>query len=144
MSKRILVLSLVGLALGVMAPKASACWDNTDEFVIKLKKVKLSTNQLKEIFVFQKQHKAIVVRSHKEGLGCRYHENHEAVFQKQAVGVLTDAQFKTAVGRKRTKVESLTFEHDQLKKKLAAMQKRLAQLEALLKKQLEAASKKQK
>ena len=103
MAKRILVLSVVGLALGLMAPKALACWDNTDEFVIKLKKVKLSTKQLKEIFAIQKQHKAVVVRAHKEGLGCRYHENHEAVFQKQAVGVLTDAQFKTAVGRKRAR-----------------------------------------
>ncbi len=142
MSKRILVLSLVGLALGVMAPKALACWDNTDEFVIKLKKVKLSTQQLKEIFAIQKQHKAVVVRAHKEGLGCRYHENHEAVFQKQAVGVLTDAQFKTAVGRKRTKVESLTYENVQLKKRLAAMEKRIALLMAALKKQQEAASKK--
>ena len=142
MAKRILVLSVVGLALGLLAPKASACWDNTDEFMLKLKKVKLTTEQLKEVFALQKQHKAIVVRAHKEGLGCRYHENHEAVFQKQAVGVLTDAQFKKATGRKRTKVESLTFENVQLKKKLAAMEKRLALLEAALKAQQDAAKKK--
>ena len=142
MAKRIFVLSIVGLALGLMAPKAAACWDNTDEFVLKLKKVKLTTEQLKEVFAFQKQHKAIVVRAHKEGLGCRYHENHEAVFQKQAVGVLTDEQFKKAVGRKRTKVESLTFENKQLKKKLAAMEKRLALLEAAIKAQQDAAKKK--
>ena len=142
MAKRILVLSVVGLALGLLAPNASACWDNTDEFMLKLKKVKLTTQQLKEVFALQKQHKAIVVRAHKEGLGCRYHENHEAVFQKQAVGVLTDAQFKKATGRKRTKVESLTYENVQLKKKLAAMEKRLALLEAALKAQQDAAKKK--
>jgi hypothetical protein len=100
--------------------------------VDKLKKVELTTVQLKEIFKLRNDHKAVVVRAHKEGLGCRYHENHEAVFEKQAVGVLNDEQFKKVEGRKRTKVESLTYENVQLKKKLAKLERELAQLKKLI------------
>lgn len=126
---------IAGLALfvGIVAPAAVACWDNTDLFVTKLKKVNLTTEQMKELFDLQKQHRVVVKRAHKEGLGCKYHENHEKlVFEKQAVGVLNDEQFKKVQGRKRTKVESLTFENKQLKKKLAALEKRLAALEKAL------------
>ncbi|MHC4955208.1 MAG: hypothetical protein ACYTGZ_15245 [Planctomycetota bacterium] len=133
MTKRILGVVAIALVIGIAAPTALACWDNSDLFVTKLQKAKLTTEQLKEIFELKKEHKAVVVRAHKEGLGCRYHENHEAVFEKQAVGVLTDEQFKKVVGRKRSKVESLTYENKMLKKKLAAMEKRLAALEKLLK-----------
>lgn len=126
---------IAGLALfvGIVAPAAVACWDNTDLFVTKLKKVNLTTEQLKELFDLQKQHRVVVKRAHTEGLGCKYHENHEKlVFEKQAVGVLNDEQFKKVQGRKRTKVESLTFENKQLKKKLAKLEKRLAALEKAL------------
>ena len=117
----------------VAAPAALACYDNTDLFVKKLKKVDLTTAQLKEIFELQQQHRAVVQRAHKEGLGCKYHENHEKmVFEKQAVGVLTDEQFKKVQGRARTKVESLTYENKQLKKKIAKMEKELAELKKLL------------
>jgi|GEM_PF-2808996 len=133
MTKRVSGVVVVALVIGLFAPAALACWDNSDEFITKLKKVNLTTAQLKEIFVLRQQHKAVVVRAHKEGLGCRYHENHEQVFEKQAVGVLNDEQFKKAVGRKRTKVESLTYENKELKKKLAALEARLARLEAALK-----------
>jgi len=133
MRNRVLGLAVAVLVAGFVAPAAYACWDNSDLFVAKLKKVNLTTDQLKELFELKKQHKAVVVRAHKESLGCRYHENHERVFEKQAVGVLNDEQFKKAVGRKRTKVESLTYENKVLKKKLAEMEKRLARLEAALK-----------
>ena len=130
MSKRILGLALF---VALAAPAAVACWDNSDLFVTKLRKAKLSTEQLKEIFVLQKQHRTVVMRAHAEGLGCKYHENHEKmVFEKQAVGVLNDDQFKKVVGRKRTKVESLTFENAALKKRLAKLEKQLAELKALL------------
>ena len=93
----------------------------------------LTTEQMKEIFDLQKQHRVVVKRAHTEGLGCKYHENHEKlVFEKQAVGVLNDEQFKKVQGRKRTKVESLTFENKQLKAKLAKLEKRLAALEKAL------------
>ncbi|MDH3592923.1 MAG: hypothetical protein OER88_13645, partial [Planctomycetota bacterium] len=92
------------------------------------KKLKLSTVQIKEIFAFQKEHKAVVVRSHKEGLGCRYHENHEAVFQKKAIGVLTHTQFKQHTGRERTKVEKLTYENEKLKKEIARLKAEIARL----------------
>jgi len=133
MTKRVLGLGVAALVIAVLSPAAYACWDNSDMFVAKLKKVNLTTEQLKEVFELQKQHKAVVVRAHKEGLGCRYHENHDKVFEKQAVGILNDDQFKKAIGRKRTKVESLTYENKVLKKKLAEMEKRLARLEAAIK-----------
>ena len=130
MSKRIAVLALF---IGLATPAALACWDNSDLFVAKLKKTSLTTEQLKEIFQLQKDHKAVVVRAHKEGLGCKYHENHEKlVFEKQAVGVLNDEQFKKVEGRKRTKVESLTYENVQLKKKLAKLERELAELKKLI------------
>ncbi len=39
---------IAGLALfvGIVAPAAVACWDNTDLFVTKLKKVNLTTEQM--------------------------------------------------------------------------------------------------
>jgi predicted RNase H-like nuclease (RuvC/YqgF family) len=138
MANRTLALVALGLVVGWAAPQAVACWDNTDLFVVKLKKLNLSTEQLKDVFVYQKQHKAVVDRAHREKLGCRYHENHEAVFQKQAIGVLTDAQFKKHTGRVRTKVESLEYENRLLKKKIAKMEKRIKALEKQLQQQIEA------
>jgi len=130
MSKRFAGLMVFVL---VAAPAAYACWDNTDLFVKKLRKVDLTTEQLKEIFELQKKHRAVVKHAHKEGLGCKHHEDHEKlVFEKMAVGVLTDAQFKKFEGRARTKVESLTYENKQLKKKIAKMEKELAELKKLL------------
>jgi predicted RNase H-like nuclease (RuvC/YqgF family) len=133
MTKRGFGLAVVTLSIGLLAPAVYACWDNSDLFVAKLKKVDLTTEQLKELFDLREQHKAVVVRAHTENLGCSYHENHEKVFEKQAVGVLNDKQFEKAVGRKRTEVESLTYENKELKKRLAEMEKRLALLEAALK-----------
>jgi predicted RNase H-like nuclease (RuvC/YqgF family) len=138
MANRILVLVALGLVVGWMAPQAVACWDNTDLFVVKLKKLNLSTEQLKDVFVYQKQHRAVVDRAHRERLGCRYHENHEEGFQKQGIGVLTDVEFKKHTGRVRTKVESLEYENLQLKKKVAKMEKRIKALEKQLKKLEEA------
>jgi len=134
----------IALVIGLAAPEASACWDNSDGVVVKLKKVKLSTEQLKEIFVLQKDHRDVIARAHREGLGCRYHENHDAVFEKQAIGVLTDTQFKQHMGRVRTKVESLEFENTQLKKKIAKMEKELQELKELLKKAASTPAKKEK
>ena len=130
MLKRI---GMLALCVAIVAPAAWACWDNSDLFVAKLKKANLTTEQLKEIFDLQKQHRAVVKRAHKEGLGCKYHENHEKrVFEVQAVGVLNDEQFKKVQGRKRTKVESLTYENKELKKKVAKLEARLAALEKAL------------
>ena len=131
MANRILVL----LVIGLVAAPAVACWDNSDQIVVKLKKLELSTDQLKDIFVFQKQHRSVIKRAHREGLGCRYHENHDAVFEKQAVCVLTNSQFKKHVGRTRTKVEGLEYDNLQLKKRIAKMEKELAELKKLVKAQ---------
>ena len=134
MSRRILGLVAVALVVGLMAPAAFACWDNSDAMVVKLQKLKLSTEQLKDIVILQKEHKQVVVRAHKEGLGCRYHENHDAVFAKQAVGVLTDVQFRSHTGRKRNQVEGLTYENRVLRKKIEKLEKQLKQLQELMKK----------
>ena len=142
MVKRTLGLVTVALVVGLIAPNAFACWDNSDAIVVKLKKLKLSTEQLKDVFAYQKAHRDVVVRAHKEGLGCRYHENHDAVFEKQAVGVLTDSQFRHYTGRARSKIETLTFENRVLKKKVAKLEKRIKALESALKKARDAARKK--
>ena len=60
MSKRIFGLVLF---VGLAAPAALACWDNTDLFVTKLKKTKLTTEQLAELFDLQKQHRVVVNRA---------------------------------------------------------------------------------
>ena len=133
MARLTVLVCAFALAIGVVVPDALACWDNTDQMVLKLKKLNLTTEQLKEIFVFHKQHKEVVARAHREGLGCRYHENHDAVFEKQAVGVLDNAQFKKHVGRERTRVESLEYDNRLLRKKIAKLEKRIKELEAALK-----------
>ncbi|MDH3590862.1 MAG: hypothetical protein OER88_03230 [Planctomycetota bacterium] len=131
---RTLALALVaGGFLGMIAPSADACWDNTDAVVFKLKRLSLSTTQLKEIFTLHKEHKAVVTRAHREGLGCRVHEDHDAVFVKQAIGVLTNKQFKAYTGRIRTKVETLEYDNRQLKKELAQQRAELAKLRAEVK-----------
>ena len=142
MANRTLGLVAVALVIGLVAPTALACWDNTDAVVVKLKKMKLTTEQLKDIFVYVEQHREVVKRAHSEGLGCRYHENHDAVFEKQAVGVLTDSQFRQYTGRTRTKIETLTHENRLLKKKVARLEKRVKALEAALKKAQNAAKRK--
>ena len=132
--KRISGLLAVALVVGLLAPAAIACWDNSDVMVVKLKKLNLTTDQLKDLFVYHKAHKKVIERAHAESLGCRYHENHDAVFEKQAVGVLTDKQFRTHAGRKRTKVESLTFENRLLQKKIEKLEQQLKELRELIKK----------
>jgi hypothetical protein len=120
------------LVLGSLATEARACWDNTDQVIAKLKRLELSTDQLKDVFAFQKEHREVVERAHLEGLGCRYHENHHVVFEKKAIGVLDDGQFKRHTGRDRTEVESLEHENYLLKKRIAELEKRLKELEARL------------
>jgi len=123
---------LCALLVALAAPAALACWDNSDRFIVSLKKLDLSTDQLKDIFAYQKEHRGVVARAHSEGLGCRYHENHDAVFEKQAVGVLTNAQFKTHTGRQRTQVESLTYENRLLKKEIVRLEALIKALQAQL------------
>ena len=123
---------LSAFVVAIAAPAALACWDNSDRFIVTLKKLELSTDQLKDVFAYQKQHREVVARAHKEGLGCRYHENHDAVFEKQAVGVLTEAQFKSHTGRRRTQIESLTYENRLLRKEIVRLEALVKKLQAQL------------
>ncbi len=131
-TNRIVLLSAFVFALGVIASNAVACWDNSDRIILQLKKLNLNTEQLKDVFLYQKEHKDVVARAHKEGLGCRYHENHDAVFEKKAVGVLTGAQFKKHTGRGRTQVESLKYDNRLLKKEIAKLKEMIKKLQAEL------------
>jgi hypothetical protein len=127
MSRSLRVFGAV-LIVALLAPQAFACWDNTDRVILQLKKLDLSTEQLKEIFALQKEHRAVITRAHEEDLGCRYHEDHEAVFQKKAIGVLTDTQFKKQTGRERNEVEALTYENYKLRKEIARLKAELEKL----------------
>lgn len=129
MVKKVLMLSVFALVIAQFAPTASACWDNTDELIAKLKKLQLNNEQLDDVFALHKEHKAVVKRAHSEGLGCRYHEKHDAVFEKKAIGVLDGTQFKKFTGRDRTKVEALEYRNRQLEKKIEKLEKKIDELE---------------
>ena len=129
MVKKVLLFSVLALVFAQFAPTASACWDNTDELIAKLKKLRLNTEQLDDIFAAHKEHKAVVKRAHTEGLGCHYHEKHEKVFQKKAIGVLDNSQFKKFTGRDRTKVEALEYRNRQLEKEVERLKKKIQELE---------------
>ena len=74
------------------------CWDNTDKLIVKLKTLDLTTEQLKDVFAYQAEHRELMAASHEDGRGCRVHENHEVVFEKMSIGVLTDEQRKILIG----------------------------------------------
>ena len=69
--KKLLAVFACVLVLGVSQASASApfCHDNTDKLIVQLKKVDLTTEQLKDVFVFQKQHREFVAQSHTDGRG---------------------------------------------------------------------------
>jgi hypothetical protein len=116
------------------ASQASAlspfCHDNTDKLIVKLKKVQLTTEQLKDVFAYQAEHRGLIAASHSDGQGCRVHENHEVTFEKQSIGVLSDKQFKSFKGRVRNENETLRYENYLLEKEVARMKKELEALKA--------------
>ena len=131
MNKLIAALACV---IVVGATQASAltpfCWDNTDKLIVKLKKVQLTTEQLKDVFAYQTEHRELMAATHTDGRGCAVHENHEVLFEKQSIGVLSDKQFKAFKGRARNENESLRYENYLLEKELERMQKELDALRA--------------
>jgi hypothetical protein len=133
MSRKLIAVAAVAL-LFVLSHVAEAaapfCWDQTDQMIVKLKKVKLTNVQLQDVFAYQVEHRAVMKAAHTEGLGCRHHEAHEVEFQKSAIGVLDDEQFKTFTGRVRTEAEALRYENYLLKKELEALKRELAALRA--------------
>lgn len=127
MLKKLLAVSAVLLVLG--ASDASAfCWDKTDDLIVKLKKLNLTTEQLKDVFQYQAQHRDLIASSHKDGRGCGTHEAMEVDFQKASIGVLTNDQFSKLQGRARTEAEGLRYDNYLLKKEVARLK---AELEAL-------------
>lgn len=139
MSKKLFALCALVLFVGVAGVSALEpapfCYDNTDKLIVKLKKLDLTTDQLKDVFAYQASHREFMSACHKEGRGCRAHEHAEVDFEKNSIGVLTDEQFKKFKGRTRNESEQLRYENYLLKKEIARLK---AQLESL-KKTVEAA-----
>ena len=52
-------------------------------------------------------------------LSCAAHDQHVPTFIAAAAGVLDDRQFERATGKKKTEVQSLRYDVNQLKKELA-------------------------
>lgn len=131
-------LFLLGAVLfGVLlAPNLDAtspyCWDKTDRLIVQLKKLDLNTEQLQDVFEFQKQHRDLMSACHEDGRGCGVHERAEVDFEKKSIGVLNDEQFKKHTGRKRTEAETLRYENHLLKKELAELKQQLAALQLQL------------
>ena len=122
-------LALGALAIAMVFPStAEACWDNTDLLVKKMKKLDLTTEQLKDVFQYQKQHRDLITQCHKDGRGCSVHERAEKDFAKKAYGVLTDKQFEKVAKRKRTEVESLRYKNYKLEKDNAKLKREIERL----------------
>ena len=131
--KRLLALcALVLLAGAVQASVVSApfCWDKTDKLIVKLKTLDLTTDQLKDVFQYQKAHRDLMAACHQDGRGCGVHEAAEIEFQKASIGVLTDEQFVKLEKRARNETEQLRYENYLLKKEIARLSAKLAELEA--------------
>ena len=128
--KKLLAVCACLLVVGVTQVSATTpfCWDNTDKLIVKLKKLDLTTDQLKDVFAYQAEHRELMAASHEDGRGCRVHEDHEVVFQKRSIGVLTDEQFSKLKGRARNETETLRYESYLLEKEVARMEKELAAL----------------
>lgn len=133
MTRKLIALSVFVLALGVARVEAASfCWDNTDKLIVKLQKLDLKTDQLKDVFQYQAKHRDLIVSSHKDGRGCRFHEHAEVDFEKASIGVLTDEQFQKLSGRDRNETEGLRYSNYLLNKEIARMQLQLAELRAQL------------
>lgn len=134
MIRKLAPLAAVAFLFVASAPAARACDDNSDTVVAKLQKLDLTTEQLNQIFAYRKEHKDLIVKSHRDGSGCLVHERNGVVFEKQAVGILNDAQFKKYAGRERNETESLRYQNYLLKAEIEKLKKELE----LLKTQTEA------
>jgi hypothetical protein len=132
MIRKLFAVAAFVLILG--ANQASAfCWDNTDELIVKLKRLNLSTEQLKDVFQYQEQHRDLITSSHQDGSGCRHHEAMEVNFQKHSIGVLTNEQFEKLQGRERNETEGLRYDNYLLKKEVARLKKELQALKVEMK-----------
>lgn len=130
MFHRLAALGALAFVLCAAAPAAKACDDDSDQVVSKLSKLNLSTEQLKTVVAYQNDHRAFIRKAHTEGLGCRAHESNVAVFEKQAIGILNDAQFKSYAGRERNEMESLRYQNHLLAAEVERLKAEVAKLKA--------------
>ena len=138
MTRKLFALCAALLVAGVAQVHATTfCWDNTDTLIVKLKKLELNTEQLDDVFQYQREHRDLIAASHRDGRGCRFHEDHEVEFEKASIGVLTNDQFQQLKGRVRNETEGLRYDNylltkevEQLKAQLEALRAQLAALKA--------------
>ncbi len=128
MTRKSLALSVFAVAFAFGGPSALACNDRTDLVVQKVRKADLTTEQLKSIFQYQKEHRDLITKAHAEGLGCSHHENRVVDFEKASFGVLTDEQFQKVAGRVRNDEEKLRYENYLLKMEIARLKQELEAL----------------
>ncbi len=113
------------LALGVIfsigfSSISMAC--HSDYFIevfTKIKNEKLTKDQLTSVFKLRSEFQKSKSRDHQRGLSCSSHDKHVPTFVAACAGILTDSQYKSAVGKDKTEVQKLRFEVNQLKKELA-------------------------
>ncbi|MCZ6690375.1 MAG: hypothetical protein O7H41_12290 [Planctomycetota bacterium] len=134
--KYLVILSLVvtGGILFCSLDDASACHDNWDEIIVKLKAVDLTKVQMDQVFGMQKDLARLRSEDHRKGFSCSRHEVHVKAYEQTAIGLLDGNQFKKYTGRSRTEVEKLRKEVGELKAEVAELKKAIQELKAAIKK----------
>ena len=134
--KYLAILSLVvaGAILFCSVDNASACHDNWDKVIVKLKALDLTKVQMDQIFGMQKDLARLRAEDHRKGFSCSKHEVHVKAYEQTAIGLLDGKQFKKYTGRNRTEVEQLRKEVRELKAEVAELKKAIQELKATIEK----------
>ena len=128
---RVLLLSLV-LCL-VTSGLALACHSTYfDELFLTLEKQQLNKGQLVELFQLRRDY---FTDDHQKSVCDKGHDQRGPEFIAAAAGILDDAQYEAVAGKKKTEVQKLRYDVNQLKKDIA-------EIKALLKEMQKASSKK--
>lgn len=120
----------------VSSTVALACHSNYfDEIFTKIQrqiqKGELDKDQIAAIWSLKKEFDNQRNLDHSERkLSCAAHDSHVPGFIAAAAGVLSDEQFEQATGQKKTEVQKLRFEVNQLKKELHEIRALLEQLKS--------------
>ena len=114
------------------APSALACYDNSDEIMVRLQELDMSRDLLDRVFAMKEAQQGFIRSCHAEHRGCKPHEDAETAFEATAIGYLGDAQFQTYTGRERTETESLRHENLLLQVRIEQLEKELAELRAAI------------
>ena len=97
---------------------------------VAIKNQKLTSDQLTSVLELRKQFRHAKTRDHQRGLSCASHDKHVPTFIGACAGILTDDQYRTAVGVAKTDSQKLRFEVNQLKNEIAEVQALLRDLQS--------------